>query len=289
MTHKLLLILILLCLPLTSLRAQEYQLRGTLRLEGDPTKYQYKLVFTDSAGIIKGYSYSGHINPDERQAAIEGTLDTQKGTFEFRETALIFLSLKYDLSCLAYGYGHFRSERKLAWILADLFFYTPAPCVGLKAKINMNPDDALNERLTGFNPSAPKLLRREQTASSLITDTLMEADVQQLTTTTPVQLNWQGSKLNLMLMDDKEEDRDQLSLILNGEALVREQVLTKKEYIIEAELQPGLNKLVLHAENEGSLPPNTARILLWNETQRYVIHSVINAGRDAVIEITAAD
>jgi len=273
------------CVICAQAQEHEYVLKGKFQLANSTQKDYYQLVFTESGGHIKGYSLTGHGTPDERKALIEGTIDTQKGTYEFRETKIEFLSRVYDLSCLGYGWGYFRNDRGLAWTKGYMQFYSPARCARLKGEFRLNPDDELNYRLTGFNPSGPRLLQRKPAAPLQLPDSMMDEEVQELSTANPLELNWTSNKLYLMLMDDKEEDGDQLSVLLNGEALVREQPLTKKEYIIEAPLQPGRNVLTLHAENEGSLPPNTARILLWNGQQRYVVHSVINAWREAQIEI----
>ncbi len=64
----------------------------------------------------------------------------------------------------------------------------------------------------------------------------------------------------LQFWDDRKEDGDIISLNLNGEWILRKYIVKKTKGEIVLDLIEGDNYLILHAENLGELPPNTAAI-----------------------------
>lgn len=60
--------------------------------------------------------------------------------------------------------------------------------------------------------------------------------------------------------DNFSVDGDVISLYLNGELLVKKQKVDLKPKTLTVTLKPGENYLVMRAENEGRIPPNTAAI-----------------------------
>jgi len=64
------------------------------------------------------------------------------------------------------------------------------------------------------------------------------------------------------IWDNEKEDGDIASISLNGEVVLSNHLVTLKKYPFLISLQPGKNVLVLHAENLGKRPPNTAAITI---------------------------
>jgi hypothetical protein len=67
-------------------------------------------------------------------------------------------------------------------------------------------------------------------------------------------------RILLRFWDDSEEDGDVISILLNGEPILVAEELTRKRKKIRADLERGENILLIVAENEGRIPPNTARV-----------------------------
>lgn len=75
----------------------------------------------------------------------------------------------------------------------------------------------------------------------------------------------ESKTIELRIWDNEYEDGDTISLLLNGEWLVKEYRLTNKKRKIEFSLDPNSdNYLVLFAHNEGERPPNTAAIAVFD-------------------------
>jgi hypothetical protein len=72
-------------------------------------------------------------------------------------------------------------------------------------------------------------------------------------------------KLTLYVWDADKVDGDEVSLSYNGSWLLRKHPLTKTKRAIDIQVQVGAdNRLILFAENEGSMPPNTASITFFD-------------------------
>lgn len=85
-----------------------------------------------------------------------------------------------------------------------------------------------------------------------------------------------GGKVKIALWDMKRIDNDTVSLSFNGEWVLQNYGLRAQKKILELELVPGRdNVLILHAENEGLIPPNTAAIGIKDDekTKYFILRS----------------
>lgn len=80
------------------------------------------------------------------------------------------------------------------------------------------------------------------------------------------------NKVKVELYDDGEIDNDIVSVYFNRDLVVDNKVLTDKAFGFTLDLAEGkTNELVLYAENLGSIPPNTALMIITDGTNRYEI------------------
>lgn len=82
--------------------------------------------------------------------------------------------------------------------------------------------------------------------------------------------NIQSSTLQVVmaLWDDAVEDGDTISLNINGNWIVQGMPVKKRPQFISVMLEPGLNKILFIAENEGSIPPNTSMLEIIDGARR---------------------
>ena len=75
------------------------------------------------------------------------------------------------------------------------------------------------------------------------------------------------------LYDNGEIDGDSISVFFNGKLLVSHQRLSDKAITIKIKIDPNRtdNDLVMYAENLGSIPPNTALMVVTVGEQRYEV------------------
>ncbi|MBS1513177.1 MAG: N-acetylmuramoyl-L-alanine amidase [Bacteroidetes bacterium] len=85
-------------------------------------------------------------------------------------------------------------------------------------------------------------------------------------------LEVKSSKIRVELFDDGEVDNDVVSVYFNKNKVVDNRSLTANGYVFNIDLEPGkTNELVLYAENLGSIPPNTALMVITDGTNRYEV------------------
>lgn len=74
--------------------------------------------------------------------------------------------------------------------------------------------------------------------------------------------------VTISLYDHKSIDNDIVTIYLNDEIIVDNLTLKRKKKKIKAELKPGENTIRLHANNLGTIPPNTVAIIIKSGNQK---------------------
>jgi len=79
--------------------------------------------------------------------------------------------------------------------------------------------------------------------------------------------------VKVSLYDNGEIDGDSVSLFYNGKLLLSHQRLSDKPITltINVDKDKTVNELVMYAENLGSIPPNTALMVVYDGPNRYEI------------------
>ena len=83
-----------------------------------------------------------------------------------------------------------------------------------------------------------------------------------------------SDSISVTLYDNGEIDGDSITLIYNDKVLTTHQRLTDKPLTFWIKIAPGnsRNELVMYAENLGSIPPNTALMVIYDGEKRYEVN-----------------
>jgi len=85
-------------------------------------------------------------------------------------------------------------------------------------------------------------------------------------------LQLQSDSVEVALFDNAEIDGDIITLLFNGEVVLSKQTLSDKPITVRLKLEPEQdNILTMYAENQGSIPPNTAIMRIQNEENYHKI------------------
>jgi hypothetical protein len=97
-----------------------------------------------------------------------------------------------------------------------------------------------------------------------------------------------NDSISIFLYDNGMIDGDSVTLIYNDEIIVVHQLLTDKPLSFRLKIDPSRskNELIFYAENLGSIPPNTALLVIVDGNERHRIHVTSNKSRNAVISFT---
>ena len=94
-----------------------------------------------------------------------------------------------------------------------------------------------------------------------------------------------NSKIKIDLYDDGEIDNDIVSVYYNKSLLVDKKSLTANAYSFTLNIEPGnTNELVLFADNLGSIPPNTALMIITDGIIRHEIRLSADMKNNASIK-----
>jgi hypothetical protein len=95
-----------------------------------------------------------------------------------------------------------------------------------------------------------------------------------------------STRLRLVMYDNAEYDGDTISLYLNGSVVIAHQEVNPKgtEFFIDIDSTID-NELVMYAENLGSIPPNTALMVLHDNDKRYEINLSSSLSKNGLIRI----
>ncbi len=86
-------------------------------------------------------------------------------------------------------------------------------------------------------------------------------------------------EFTLQIFDNKQVDGDIISINFNGKWIIENQKLSKNPFKFKVKLNPkGENYILLHAENLGKVPPNTAALVYYykGKRQQVVLNSNLN-------------
>jgi Concanavalin A-like lectin/glucanases superfamily len=80
--------------------------------------------------------------------------------------------------------------------------------------------------------------------------------------------------ISVTLYDNGVVDGDSITLVFNGKILTTHQLLTEKPLTFIIKIAPGggKNELQMYAENLGSIPPNTALMIIYDGNKRYEVN-----------------
>ena len=98
-------------------------------------------------------------------------------------------------------------------------------------------------------------------------------------------INIKNKKISVDLYDDGDVDNDIVSVYFNGVAVVTKKALSTNPLSLNLTIEPGkLNELVLFAENLGTIPPNTALMIINDGSTRHEVRLSSDMKNNAAVK-----
>jgi len=97
----------------------------------------------------------------------------------------------------------------------------------------------------------------------------------------------ESDSLNIDFYDNGEVDGDSISVFLNDKLIAFNRILTTKSVHFDIPLDPTkeVNEITMFADNLGSIPPNTALMIVNDGKKRYEVRLTSNLEKSATIKI----
>jgi len=140
----------------------------------------------------------------------------------------------------------------------------------------------LEKKATPFIP-LPPVTRKKDSAKS---KELIAMDARQTPLIMAIPVPFRLDSVKIELFDNGEIDGDSVSLFLNDQLILSHLYLKAESKVVWLPLDKTLpvNKLVLFAENLGSIPPNTAVMQVTVKGKRYTIFLSTDYKHNAMVE-----
>jgi len=135
----------------------------------------------------------------------------------------------------------------------------------------------INDTLPGINNAAPVVFEKQNNDIAALADKRQQKEQSHLFIDT--------NTLNLKLYDNGVVDNDTISVIYNGKLLISHQRLSEKpvELNIDIDTTQLLHTITLYAENLGTIPPNTALVIVTAGSRRYELYAKADLKENAVL------
>jgi hypothetical protein len=140
----------------------------------------------------------------------------------------------------------------------------------------------------------PKDLKKDTVA---IADTLLHlkdpdrqknkemAIYEKRTNTVEKSIDLENETVTIDLYDNGEVDGDSISVFFNGQLIVSHLMITEKPatFMLNIDKNRPYNELIMYAENMGTIPPNTALMVVKDGDKRYDVHITSDTERNGTI------
>ena len=162
----------------------------------------------------------------------------------------------------------------------------PAPVI---AKPAPPPVAVVSKPVEVTKPAPPPVIVEKKPAPIIPTVATGAADVNKRTIATTQSVFYQTDSLVLTLYDNGYVDGDTVSVVMNGEVIFSKQGLSTKavsKTIHITKETPDTIKLVMYAENLGSIPPNTGLLVVHDGETVYDVRFSADLQSNAAIILT---
>jgi hypothetical protein len=137
----------------------------------------------------------------------------------------------------------------------------------------------IDSTITVIASVAPPAIKVPSTTDSIIIDR------NKRTTDTISVITTNERELTIKLMDNGVVDGDMVSIIHNGKVIAERIGVTETPYELKIPIGPddGTQEIVLVAHNVGSIPPNTALVVIDTPSKQYRLTASTDLGKNAMI------
>ncbi|PZF73001.1 hypothetical protein [Taibaiella soli] len=281
---------------------RKFTLNGYLAVRGGES-YHYRLVFTDTGEILKGYSLTYDDENKDTKALIEGRIDRKARMLSFHETeitynhgfesnvtiCLVDATLKYDAA-----------NNALAGKLSSKDIGNASCGSG---SINFINEQELKQLFSEEQTKKDTVVKSVPVQAAAVPKKKMTIIYDTVRTVKPAvaavsvpdkitvgvekEYEWISDTLKLDVWDGGKIDGDIISIMIDDKPLLTHHTLTQSKKRIEVPV-PGSDKkytITIIALNEGNEAPNTADILLIDGEKSYHVIAYNEVGRKAVIRL----
>ena len=260
MKRKYLLNLFFLLLNLFCFSQKHYEYVGAVVLN-DTITISYKLQLTEDNGLVKGYSLTDIGGEHETKSSVYGEYNKEKKELDFRETAIVYTKSPVSQNDFCFIHTRFKNftfekTKSLKSSFIGLFSDNEKCVDGelfLNAmdKVQARMDKVVNKinRSKKISDSIKNKIGSLKLLDSLKMNILRKDQVLSVFSS--------ARSVNLIIYDGGKEDGDRITVFSNGKPILKNYEAKSITKVVSVDLEAGKTTLVIKANNEGNIAPNT--------------------------------
>ncbi|MFD1292907.1 hypothetical protein ACFQ5N_03570 [Lutibacter holmesii] len=286
--NKVLSFLIFINFSLVAQTVENYDFIGTLILENNAL-ITYRIQFDIKDSKISGFSYTDINGKDETKSELTGTYNSKEKNIVLKESSILYTKSKEieDIFCFINVDAKLKIEKDKPSIQGDFvgLYHNKDTCATGKLLL-VSLKDAFDkiEKVSKKISKTKKIdsvtktkFTKEHFLNEIKPNTLKSDDV--------LTVFSKGNKFILEIWDNGKEDGDLISLTFNKKTVFRKYAVKKEKRIVELDLIEGENLVEILANNNGTIPPNTAKVILKDGEVQHTISTSLESGKSSKINI----
>ncbi len=157
---------------------------------------------------------------------------------------------------------------------------TTAPVVNAEVKKVTETPPVQKEVVTNNLPTPPHVIKTEPQQNKVLDDSYKKRNSDLIKT-----IEIDNNSFTVDLYDNGEIDGDSISLFFNGKLLLSHKRLSDKaiRLTLDVDDTQNVNELIMYAENLGTIPPNTALMVINDGDNRYEVRISSDLQKSGVI------
>lgn len=285
-----LLIAILICCGGAYAQSAKVTLHGTLVMSTGE-EFPYRIELTEANNIITGYAYTFD-ERDEAQSVIKGKVDKQNRKLTFKETEIVKSTnvVTKAFMCMVQASLEYRNSQ-LSGTANSKQLDNTACTPGTITFSNVREIEELFSSHDKYDVEIRMGEKKKEETPVAVLEAIPVAANQanvtdKITVGVEKSFMWYSDSVVLDVWDGSTFDGDIVSILFDGKPVLNKYVIQKGKKRISFFLPlTGIHTLAIVAENEGTDPPNTATLTLYDGTAHYNIISYNKKGSQSVIKI----
>lgn len=267
---------------------------GNVLTNGESSSYMAELKLKQKGKLVTG-TFSYYFRDSLFTTKLTGSYDAQARKLQIDPLPVIYYrstSTLLGVDCYMTGSftllssrtetslnGRFTSDAAHRYTVPDLLF-----------RFRFSVDTAAIAVETGLEPvDSTSLARKDNTDSVKTSDTavLTREDFLARPKTYAKDLEISAPFVRIELYDNGTVDNDMISLFVNNKEVLHKASLTHKAIKLTVPLDPRLpyTELSMYAENLGTIPPNTAAMIIYDGNTRHELILTSDLDKSATIRL----
>ena len=262
---------------LTVLSQNSYEYFGVLKLNGNSkTVITYRLIFKEFNNQISGYSITDLGGNHETKNIISGNYDKKSRILNFKETDILYTKSTFDEN--AFCFVNFSNKIELSSLQNKLegnfegLYKNKKKCIN--GTLSLVGSEKINKLINKLNNKIQKSKKLDVKSKDKFNTVKMldSLKMNNLTANQNLNIFWESNDINLEVWDNGKIDDDKINIYVNNKLLLSNYSVVSNKKLITVKIIEK-NVIKIEAINEGSISPNTARILLSDNNRTFELTS----------------